>query len=111
MENNKKQIIENKMKEIENFFIKGKSENEWGELQWIKFDFKVRKGMGILEASSKANPLTTIVGICTKWIEENGDEAEWLVAKRGLGLTLTTAEKVELAKYHCSLTYLLIWEG
>ena len=99
------------MKQIENFFIKGKSENEWGELQWIMFDFKIRKGMGILQASRKANPLTSIVGICTKWIEENGDESEWLVAKGELGLTLTTAEKVELAKYHCSLTYLLIWEG
>ena len=106
-----KQNLKNKMKEIENFYIKGKSENEWGELQWIMFDFKVRKGMGILEASSKANPLTTIVGICRNWIAENGDEAEWLVAKGGLGLTLARAEKVELAKYHCSLTYLLIWEG
>ena len=106
-----KQTLKNKINEIESFFIKAKSENELGELQCIMYGFKVRKGMGILEASNKLNPLTRIVGICENWIVENGGEAEWLVAKGGLGIMLTTAEKVELAKYHCSLTYLLIWEG
>lgn len=108
MKNIEKQMLKDKMEVIEALYQKAKSDDQWNELDWLMRKYKIRGNLGILEANRSKNALTKIVELCDKWLEENGDKADLLMNKGWLGVPLTTAEKVELAKYHCTLTYMYI---
>lgn len=69
---------------------------------------KVRSQMGLTDLAEKPEPLTEMYKVCKEWVDKNGDNAEWLLRKNGMGLPLLRDEKVELAKYHIAITHLCL---
>lgn len=107
MKNIEKQMLKDKMEVIEALYQKAKSDDQWNELDWLMRRYEIRRNLGILDIKGR-NMLTKIVGVCKNWLVENGEQADLLMNKGWLGVPLTRNEKVELAKYHCTLTYMFI---
>jgi len=112
MENNKKQMIENEKREIEQMFEKPKSEFEGGELSNYKLRYKLHRTIGIdlIELHKENNGLCKVAQYCKGHIKRNRNKTQWLIMKYEMGIALVEEERVELAKYHVAICYVLMFD-
>jgi hypothetical protein len=112
MENKKKQMIENEKREIEQMFEKPKSEFEGGELSHYKLRYKLHRTIGIdlIELYKEDNGLCKSAEYCKGYIKRNRNKTQWLLMKSEMGIALEEEERVELAKYHVAICYVLMFD-
>jgi hypothetical protein len=112
MENNKKQMIENEKREIEQFFEKPKDEIDQGELSDYKLRYKLHRTIGIdlIELYKEDNGLCKVAEYCKGYIKRNRNKTQWLIMKSEMGIALVEEERVELAKYHVAICYVLMFD-
>ena len=95
---------------VETFFEKANSEDEYGELAYIRRKYKVIKTQGLDVAQMmQLGGSEMVVKSIKDYLAKTYDDTEIIIYQASKGVPLTNEDKVEMAKYHHALQWLCVF--
>lgn len=92
---------------IETFFQKAKSDDEHGELAYIRRKYGVIRTEGLdVQKMMRLGGSELVVNTLKRFVAQTQDDNEVIVFKGTCGLPLTIDDKVQLVKYQYALQWL-----